>query len=215
MINDLDETLAHLLHTSLPAEWADQVQVSFAAPDNQFPPQSVSLPAIDLFLYDIRENLDLRSNERQLHRQADGSVVAIPAPVRVDLSYLVTAWPSSSITDPWEDEHRLLGEVMRALLRHRVIPREMLKGELAEQDIAPPVTSLQPGRLQSLGEFWQSLGGRPKVALSYMVTLSVDTREREAGHLVIDKTIAITPLRRPSPIGANDGANGGADDGAH
>ena len=51
MFQDLDETLATLLKRDLSVT---NVAVSFAAPDSEFPPVDVTLPAIDLFLYDIR-----------------------------------------------------------------------------------------------------------------------------------------------------------------
>ena len=191
MINALDETLKALLKRDLPSALAEQVQISFATPDDQFPPQSVTLPAIDLFLYDVRENLDLRSNEVYLERYSDGTATQTRAPVRVDFSYLITAWPSESVPDPAEDEHRLLGEVMRILLRYPTIPEEVLQGDLREQQPSLPVSSLQPGRLQSLGEFWQALGGKPKAALNYQVTLSVDITTPEEVHLVTEKKIKI------------------------
>lgn len=191
MINDLDETLAALLQRDLPSALTEQVQISFATPDDQFPPQSVTLPAIDLFLYDVRENLELRTNEVYVERRSDGTAERMRAPVRVDFSYLITAWPSESAPDPAEDEHRLLGEVMRVLLRHRTIPEDVLQGALNRQEPALPVSSLQPGRLQSLGEFWQALGGKPKAALNYQITLSVDVTAPEEVHLVTDKMIKI------------------------
>jgi hypothetical protein len=191
MINDLDKTLSVLLKRGLPPELAEQVQISFATPDDQFPPQAVTPPAIDLFLYDVRENLELRNNEVYLDRRSDGTVKKMRAPVRVDFSYLITAWPSDSVPDPAEDEHRLLGEVMRVLLRHRTIPEEVLHGVLKSQEPALPATSLQPGRLQSLGEFWQALGGKPKAALNYQVTLSVEVDGKEDVYLVTDKKIKI------------------------
>ena len=191
MIRDLDETIAALLRRDLPPALVGQVQISFATPDDQFPPQSVTLPAIDLFLYDVRENLELRSNEVYLERRSDGTATWTQAPVRVDFSYLVTAWPSESVPDPAEDEHRLLGEVMRVLLRYRTIPEDVLQGVLKEQQPPLPVSSLQPGRLQSLGEFWQALGGKPKAALTYQVTLSVDVTAPVEVPLVTDKMIQI------------------------
>jgi hypothetical protein len=189
MINDLDETLAALLKRELPKGLAEQVQVSFSAPDDQFPPQSVALPAIDLFLYDVRENLELRSTESYVDRRSDGTGLRVEAPVRVDASYLITAWPSQSVTDPSEDEHRLLGEVMRALLRHRTIPSEVLQGSLVDQALPLPVSTLQPGRLQSLGEFWQAMGGKPKAALNYTVTIAIDVAEPVEVSLVTEKVI--------------------------
>src|SRR5689334_5117784 len=115
MIHDLDRTLKELLTRFLPTELATQVEVSFAAPDNQFPGSAVPLPALDLFLYDVRENRELRSTEWIVERQ-NGFAVQTPPPVRVDCSYLITAW-SSAADNPAQDEHRILGEAMRVLLR--------------------------------------------------------------------------------------------------
>ena len=191
MINALDETLRALILREFAPELASQIQISFATPDDQFPPQAVTLPAIDLFLYDIRENLDLRSSEYTVERRNDGTAWRSEAPVRIDFSYLVTAWPSASVPNPAEDEHRLLAEVMLVLLRHRTIPEDLLQGPLREQSLPLPVCSLQPGRLQSLGEFWQALGGKPKAALNYQVTLAVELSRPEQVPLVTDKLIKI------------------------
>jgi hypothetical protein len=190
VIDDLDESLKALLRRELPPAISEQVSVSFAAPDDEFH-SSVKLPAVDLFLYDIRENLELRSNEEFIQRLEDGTALRTRAPVRVDASYLITAWPGSSEKDRPEDEHRLLGEVMQALLRSRTLPRSVLKGSLAHQALPLPVSTLQPGRLQSLGEFWQALGGKPKAALNYTVTFSVDVAKPEPVPLVTDKIIGI------------------------
>jgi hypothetical protein len=186
LLHELDQTLAALLKRELPGR--DQITVSFAAPDDQF---SVKLPAVDLFLYDVRENLELRSNDDVIERQADLTSIRFRPPVRVDASYLITAWPGvgGGQDDASEDEHKLLSAVMRTLLRFPKLPRELLKGSLATQDLPLPVSTLQPGRLQSLGEFWQALGGKPKAALNYTVTLSVDVSEPERQPLVIDREI--------------------------
>ena len=171
MINDLDATLAELLRRTAPL--AAQVAISFAPPDNTFPPSAVVLPAIDLFLYDIRENRELRSNEPLVERGAGGMVTVHPPPTRIDCSYLITAWPSPTSPTAVQEEHQLIGEVMAALLRYPVLPAELLKGALADQPLPPPTTALQAGSLQSMGEFWQALGGKPKVALHYTVTIAL------------------------------------------
>lgn len=190
MIHDLDETLRELLTQTLPPALIEQVTISFATPDDQFPPTSVTLPALNLFLYDVQENRELRSNEWRVKRGSDGMATKRPPPVRVNCSYLVTAWPSESAPQPAEDEHRLLGEVMKVLLRYPTIPAEVLQGDLQGQEPPLPTISLNPGRLQSVGEFWQALGGKPKAALNYTVTLGVDVHEAvEIGPPVIDKTL--------------------------
>ena len=194
MIDDLDRTIQELLRHELPATLFEQVSISFAAPDNEFPPASVTLPAVDLFLYDVRENADLRSTQWIIEQNADGTATRRRSPVRVDCSYLITAWPSENSTTPALDEHGLLSEVMRALLRHPIIPETLLQGRLRNQDPPLPTSTLQPGRLQSLAEFWQALGGKPKAALNYTVTIGVVVDEPvETGPLVREKELRFWP----------------------
>ncbi len=190
MFDDLDRTLTGLLKQALPSGVVEQVSISFAPPDNSFPPSSVSLPAIDLFLYDIRENRELRNREWEVERRSDGTTMKKRAPIRVDCSYLITAWPSMASSTPVFDEHMLLGEVMKVLLRYPTIPGEILQGGLKGQQPSLPAVTIQPGQLQSMGEFWQALGGKPKAALNYTVTIGVEPfTPEETGPLVTDKLL--------------------------
>jgi hypothetical protein len=192
MIDDLDKSLEVLLKRELPAWLVDQVAISFATPDDQFPPTTVTLPAIDLFLYDVRENRDLRSNEWLVERHNDGSVTRQRTPTRVECSYLITAWANTNSNTPAQEEHRMLGAVMQALLRHPTLPDAVLQGTLKGQQPALPTTSLQSGRLQSPADFWQALGGKPKAALHCTVTISVAAHKPiAAGPAVTDKVIRI------------------------
>jgi len=191
MINDLDKTIEELLKQGLPSELVSQVTISFATPDDQFPPTSVTLPTIDIFLYDVRENRDLRSNEWTVERHSSGTATKKRPPVQVECSYLITAWPGDSAPNPVMDEHHLLGEVMKVFLRHPTIPAGMLHGSLKGQDLPLPVLSLQPGRLQSLGEFWRAMGGKPKVALNYSVTIGVEPFKTVEGPVVLEKIVTI------------------------
>jgi hypothetical protein len=189
MFQDLDATLAALLDAELAVE---NVAVSFAAPDDQFPPSGVSLPAVAFFLYDVRENQELRPNRWELEREPNGMVTRKRPPVRVDCSYLMTAWPSPSAPDPAQDEHRLLGEVLKVLLRYPKIPEAYLRGELVGQEPPLPARIIAEAQLQSLGEFWQAMGGKPKATLHYAVTLSVDVFEpAEVGLAVTEKVFTI------------------------
>jgi hypothetical protein len=190
MFQDLDATLAALVEKELSVT---NVSVSFAAPDDQFSASSsVKLPAISFFLYDVRENYDLRSNQWEEERQPTGEFTRKRPPVRVDCSYLITAWPSTTAPNPAQDEHRLLGGVMKVLLRHRKIPANYLQGELIGQ--APPVRArlIAENQLHSLGELWQALGGKPKAALHYAVTVSLDVFEPATVGPVTEKIIKLS-----------------------
>lgn len=171
MFQDLDATLEALVEAELSLS---NITISFASPDNQFPPSGVTLPAVAFFLYDVRENHELRTNQWENTRQQSGMVTRKRVPARVACSYLITAWPNESAPNPAQDEHRLLGEVMKVLLRHREIPEHYLRGELAGQKPLLPARVTAENLLQGIGEFWQAMGGRPKAVLHYSVTLSVD-----------------------------------------
>jgi len=199
MIHDLDKTLEELLKHDLPPDLVSQVTISFATPDDEFPGAVVTPPAIDLFLYDVRENRDLRSNEWIMERNSDGTTTKKRPPVRVECSYLVTAWPSDSVPNPAQDEHRLLGEVMKVLLRHSTIPAVVLQGSLQGQEPPLPAITLQPGRLQSLGEFWQALGGKPKAALNYTVTFAAEVHKPVEAEMVFDKMLKFQLEKEVAP----------------
>lgn len=190
MIHELDMTLQKLLETGLPPELYQQLSVSFLTPDGDFPPATVKEPAIDLFLYDLRENQELRDTQWSIDRSGE-SLKRQPPPARVDCSYLISAWVKKSDTQA-KDEHRLLGEVMAVLLRHRTLPLEVLQGELAQMAHLPPTVTLHSGRLQSPGEFWQALGGKPKAAFHYTVTIGMDVAKAiDAGKPVTDKLLEL------------------------
>lgn len=173
MLADLDATIRDLLMAHLPRFIVEKISFSFAAPDDHFPPSTVRLPAVNIFLFLIEENRELRNREPTLERQDDGSVIKRTAPVRVDCHYLVTAFAEGA-QQPEEDEHKILGEVMRVLLRHRTIPLEFLRGELVEQQ--PPVRAAALLSSPNQGaELWQALKGRPRASLHYVLTISVDT----------------------------------------
>ena len=117
------------------------------------------------------------------------------AAVRVGCAYLITAWAGDAAS-----EHRLLGQVMVALLRYPKIPAGMLQGSLQGQNPLP-TSVLQASNLQSLGEFWQAMDNKPRAALAYTVTIAVAPFEPEPlGTAVTDKVILIQQgVEEPQP----------------
>lgn len=189
MLHDLDNTIEALLRQELPAAVLAATQISFATPDAE---SIGSKPAINLFLYDVRENLELRSGFESFERRGDGTAVRVRPAVRIDCSYLITFWPKETAeqSSP-KDEHKYLGMVMKALLRYRKLPAELLQGDLAGQEPPLHTVSLQSGYLNSMGEFWQAMGGKPKVAINYTVTISVPVHgEGEVVPLVMESRLS-------------------------
>ena len=110
MIHDVDESLRALIRRDALA--GTDVEVVLDAPTREWSARRNS-PTLDLYLYDIREDLRRRENGLiDVHDEA-GRVTARRRPPRYyKLSYLVTAW-----TQRPEDEHRLLSAVLACFLR--------------------------------------------------------------------------------------------------
>src|SRR5579864_552956 len=125
MINEVDEALRNLVKAEV-VNGAD-VEVLFDAPNRDWASRR-NTPTIDLYLYDIREDLEQREVMWEDIRGDNGYVKERrPPPRRFKLSYLVTAW-----TQRPEDEHRLLSQVLMCFLRNPTMPAEALSGTLAE-----------------------------------------------------------------------------------
>lgn len=184
MLKDLDETLKLLLSNNLKNDVIDQrgYKISFEPPSQEIENEGT---IINLFLYDIRENVELRSSVRSWDmpiQATEGQRVSkrVFASTRVDCSYLITVWtnrPQSNRDDsnqvPFLYEHQILGEIMQILVRYRYIPSTILQGTLKKQELPVPIISLRSGQFQNLGEFWQAMGGKPKASIHCTVTIPV------------------------------------------
>jgi len=179
VFDDINRTVEALLKSDLPSDISSQVSISFATPDDSFPPSALGLPAINLFLFEIHENTQLREFEPSLKRRSDGSQVRVTPPAHVDCHYLVTAVAESTVGSE-QDELRILGAVLRVLLRYRVLPEAVLRGTLVGQ--SPPIraAAVRQGVHPSGVEFWQSLKGKPRATLHYTLTVPVDTTVPDA-----------------------------------
>lgn len=180
MIRDLDETIEQLLITSAPAgsELAG-ADISFDLPDADWRAGLEAL-TVNCYLYDIRENFDLRTVEPPVQRSADGTrAVRRRAPVRIDCAYCITAW-SPATDESVLEEHRLLGQVLRVLLRHPTVPADVLQGSLADQIPPYPTIIASPDGVKNPPEFWGALDQQLKPSLNYVLTLAVSLDESPA-----------------------------------
>lgn len=183
MINDLDETLRALLVQAVPLDPA-LVDIGFDMPGKDWA-AALTKPAVNLFLYDIRENHELRSNERFIARNPGAASESL-APARVDLTYLVSAWATDV-----DDEHKLLGNVLRALLANPMLPPAVLKGTMATQTYPLRAWIAQPERTPNVWDFWGWLDWRLKPGISYVVTMALETAQPAEVDLVTEKVLRI------------------------
>jgi len=181
MINDVDNCLRSVVRRD--ALKGSAVEVVFVAPTKEWSARR-SAPALDLYLYDIREDLTRRENGLIDVLDDNGRVMERRRPPRYyKLSYLVTAW-----TQRPEDEHRVLSLVLSCFLRFERLPEDLLTGQLLGQKLPVAITvGLPPGEDRSFADVWSALGGELKPSLDLVVTVPVDTAWAEtAAPLVLE-----------------------------
>jgi hypothetical protein len=187
MIRDLDLTLKSLLSGEAePGSELGKADISFSVPDEEWQKKGNKLE-LNVYLYDIRENRELRTNEMQLQRNPEGRIIQQQPPPRIDCAYLITAWNKATADseDRELQEHRLLAQVLYVLLRNPTIPPDYLQGLLQSQEPALPMVTAQRGHLNDPVEFWNTLNTPARPSISCIVTISLDLdRWREAAMVI-------------------------------
>jgi hypothetical protein len=172
VFDDLDASLAALLTDGAAPQEVRTADVSFAVPDRDFGPGQ---PTMDLFLHEVQENRALRDVAPILQRVPTGGWESERPPLRVDCTYLVTAWSPKTGALRAAEEHRLLGRALLWLGRFPVIPDKYAQGALKTPPQPYPLatTVAQTREGQSMGEFWTALGIAPRPAFSLTVTIAL------------------------------------------
>ena len=192
MIHEVDSALRALIERETGTR---DVEVVFDAPTREWAGRRNS-PTIDVYLYDIRE--DMRRRARGMINEYDEGNVRVIArhlpPRYFKLSYLVTAW-----TQRPEDEHRLLSSLLSCFLRFEALPSDLLTGPLLELGADVPVTvALPPPEDRAFADVWSALGGELKPSIDLVISAPMDTGQRfEAG-----PPVSVPPTLT---IGGNDG----------
>jgi hypothetical protein len=169
MIDDLSQTLRTIL-TRSGQDPLKSAQIVFDRPADPFTPQQAT---VDLFLYDIREDVELRNNEPLVER-TNGQVITHPPPLRVACSYLVTAWPGGETGDAAVLlEQRLLSQTLQVLAGQPTIDAKLLQGSLKGQEPPLPLVTALVDPQKNLSEFWTALGNKLRPSLTVKVTISI------------------------------------------
>jgi hypothetical protein len=197
MIHEIDEAMRRLVkEEALPSS---SVEVVFDAPTKEWASRR-NAPTVNVYLYDIRE--DMRRRSRGLINEYDeqGIVVRRVAPPRyMKLSYLVTAW-----TQRPEDEHRLLSALLLGFIKFDALPAALLTGSVAQIGMPVPMTiALPPPEDRAFADVWTALGGELKPSLDVVVSTPLSS-----GQVVA----AGPPVQEGVKIDVADLTNGGSDD---
>src|SRR5438094_835448 len=175
MIQDVDESLRALVKRD--ALNGSKADVAFDAPNKEWASRR-NTPTVDLYLYDIREDLEQREvmweDIRGDSRDSRLITERRPPPRRFKLSYLVTAW-----TQRPEDEHRLLSSLLACFLRNPIIPADR-KHPGGSNRASPPTSPV----CRRTRKRWFARGKRssPAVFCAFAALTARRPNGRTAGH---------------------------------
>ena len=173
MFHDLDTTIENMLNDAAAPVELRNAGVSFATPDKSYKP-SIPDTAVNLFLYEVKENRELRDPVPISDRVGNTNIQRRP-PVRVDCSYLVTVWTDGLTgANKIQAEHKLLGQSFFWLNRFPVIPAGYFAGSMVGQPFPPPTLVAQWDGAKNNGEFWNALGIPPRPYFTLIVTIAMD-----------------------------------------
>ena len=213
MIDHLNNLLRDLFMAQID-QITDEAQVRFQPPDDDWRSYVSTLNvegdpvnALNVYLFDLRENRKRRSNARVRVGVESGQVVQAPAPARVDFHYLVTAWSPATLTpavEPTLDEQVLLYEALAVLMQNAPLNPSRIyppgSGALAAvpeliREVDLPTQVVPPDGFPKMAEFWGTMGTghRWKPGIYLVVTLPVILLREIAGPMV---TTRITEYRR-------------------
>jgi hypothetical protein len=191
VLGDLDAAVRALFERELGAG----VAVSFDAPTVAWA-DALPGPALDVYLYDLKESRTERRVEWD-QAQVNGRTVERPPPVRIDVSYVITAWAKTA-----EEEHGLLSAALAVAYAHPALPDDLRTGALAEDDAYDHELTVRVAQPPGEGHgpaFWSSLGAGHKASVDFGVGVWCRPgRAREQAPPVRTQTVRVGVLDRPA-----------------
>lgn len=197
MIDAVDKALEKLIKRELSIQ-NDEIDITFCQPKREWSAQLVQ-PALNIFLYDVRENVKLRTQSpawvthQRNNNKGVKSITQSVQPIPIDLNYLITAWATEPI-----DEHRLLSHTLSLLYRFPDLPESVLTPELIAQPLLPSVSAARFEDLKESHYLWSSLDNEMKAGIACEVRVFVDPFEPITTPLVGTRRMSVGQSERPA-----------------
>jgi hypothetical protein len=180
MIADLDETIKQMLIADMPIK-NGEIDIKFDQPKREWSAKLVK-PTINFFLYDVRENTQLRRSQYDQVKNGNAQEMMArmkKAPHRIDCYYILTTWAAEA-----EDEHRLLTRTLMSLFRNPSIPDHVLQGTLRNPRYPLNTHVARHDKLTNPAEVWSALDNEMRPSVSFTVTIALDPWSEVTGPLV-------------------------------
>jgi hypothetical protein len=138
------------------------VPVTILAPDETGGDQR-----INLFLYKVEENAFLKNQDWAL--KPGNSSTLVPAPLSLNLHYLMTPYARNDPQTGNATAHEILGEAMRVFYENSVIPQNHLEADLqtAREQFRIVYDALDP---EELSRLWSTFAQPFRLSVRYQVS---------------------------------------------
>lgn len=166
-IAEVGETLVGLLRDQLGPLVSNDDEVALASPESVDAGDEIRLT---LYLYRVTENGELRNQRHETPANGHGSVR--PAPLALDLYYLLTAHPSVGTgdeTDRTRTQHLVLGRAVQVLAENAVLrATDLYPTSLAEDRELH--LSVYPEPMEEVTSIWNTFPDKPfEPSVAYVV----------------------------------------------
>jgi len=192
VIQDVDESIRRLIIGELVNAGGslikEESQIVFGLPSDE-PPKDKK-PRLNIYLHDVRENLSMRDEQFHIKKtSSEWEIGKRPGAIRLDLSYIVTV----TTEDPLA-EHRVLGEVLAALIRNGVVPEKYLAQSLKDEmpnSLLLAVAQPDHPAHSDHPKLWQSIGTTIKPTITLVATAKFNPYETKFVKVVREAIFAL------------------------
>ena len=174
---DLAVSLQELLRSGVSLPDGRSVNFEIDVPNDKVRPDA--RPLVYVSLYEVEENVQFRKVDRSLVGvvEEDGDLYEYYQfpPLAVQLRFLLTC-----VGRTREEEHRLLGQMLRIIHDHPVLQGDMVKGDSVAPDERVGLAVRSTFGIEAQSRFWLAVGEkfRPSIGCQLAVYLDSDRRER-------------------------------------
>lgn len=159
---------------------------------------------LDIYLYEIRENRELRRANWDVTQLANNTAALSQPPAYFDCYYLISAWSPATDSDavtPMLDEHQVLSEALRVLMRNPDVTPATLGvpgGGPVFQQAHVYLTVTPPETPRVLNDFWSTMKLPWKPAIQLVATAPIDLLQD-----LPPEPLVITFIQRYAPATLN------------
>jgi hypothetical protein len=167
------------------------VNVTLLAPNESGPPRR-----INLFLYKIQESPFFRNKDWEVSRTDPSRIT--PPPLTLNLHYLLTAYAPNDAESGNTNAHEILGEAMRVLHQHPVVPATYLAAGL--EDARESIKIMQNViDLDEVTKVWSTFNEPFRLSVAYEVAVVQLDQSPESEQVMPPRvvTIGVPGVRAP------------------